>query len=358
MPTHHQSTDGPTDSADDEAHSNQRAAAGLTVGKKLFFAALVVVGPVVFGELLCRMTGAGAWHTIAPEVAQWQESADGDPFWVIRGREYNRDGMRDREHAIDKLPEVHRIVCLGDSVTAGHGVTTHETYPFLFESFLGQLKLSVEVFNVAVSGWSTLQEVTAYTRIVRKYHPDQIFLGFCLNDVAEMHNNMAEPPSVLIGALLRHSALVRWLLNAKSREVGRVRELFDRNLSPAVEDGWSRVFQELDRLHRLAQADHSAFSVIIFPFRFQTLPDAPRPMAQERLFAWCRSREIPSIDMLSVLRRVGPNAFIDESHLSPLGARAVAEELIRWGRSGCMMCGHDLAGFTGTRCPRCYYPIE
>ncbi len=78
-----------------------------------------------------------------------------------RGPGYNSDAMRDREHALDKPPGVLRIVCLGDSVTAGHILPLQHTYPALFESFLQQMKVPVEVFNVAVSGWSTLQEVMA-----------------------------------------------------------------------------------------------------------------------------------------------------------------------------------------------------
>ena len=352
------SSDSRPDHLDETPGGDADAPRRLPLRKKILFAAIVVVAPLAAGELLCRITGAGAVGELASELSDWHDSPDGRRFWVVRGAGYNSDGMRDRAHPIAKPPGVHRIVCLGDSVTVGHGVARHESYPFLLESFLQQMKVSVEVLNVAVSGWSTLQEAMGYELIARKYRPDHIFLGVCLNDVAEMHNNLTEPPPPIVSMLQRHSALVRWVIDAKGREVGQVRDLFTEPPTPAVEDGWRRVFREIERLQAMTQADGCALSVVVFPFRFQLQPDAPRPVAQERLFRWCLEHDIPSLDLLPALRRVGPDAFIDESHFTLVGAKAVAEELVRWGRSGCMMCGLDLAAVHSERCPRCGRGIE
>jgi len=330
----------------------------LSTTKKILFTVILVVGPLGFGESICRLTGAGAQSGISNEISDWHESPDGRHFWVVRADGYNKDGMRDREHKITPEPGTHRIVCLGDSVTAGFGVARHENYPSLFESFMKQINLPVEVFNYSVSGWSTLQQVTAYETLIRKYQPNHIFLGFCLNDVAEMHNNMQESPPAIISFSLRHFALLRWLVHAKAREVSEVRELFDPIPSLSVEDGWRRVFEELDRLNQIAQLDQCALSVVIFPFRFQLLDNAPPPVAQQKLIAWCRQREIPCIDMLPALKRIGTSGFIDESHLSLSGAKAVALELLNWGKSGCMMCGLDLTKRHVKICPRCKYPID
>jgi len=347
-----------SDHLDETSDVDTDAPHRLSTLKKILFAAMLAVAPLGAAELLCRITGAGAVAAIAPEFSDWHDSPDGRRFWVVRAEGYNIDGMRDREHVVAKPPGVHRIVCLGDSVTVGHGVARHESYPFLLESFLQQMKVPVEVLNVAVSGWSTLQEAMGYELIARKYLPDHVFLGVCLNDVAEMHNNLTEPPPPIVSTLQRHSALVRWLIDAKGREVGRVRDLFTEPPPPAVEDGWRRVFSEIEHLQALTQADGCALSIVVFPFRFQLQPDAPPPVAQERLFRWCFEHDIPSIDLLPTLLRVGPDAFIDESHFSLAGAKAVAEELVQWGRSGCMMCGLDLSGVQSGRCPRCGRGIE
>jgi len=337
--------------------SQARPTTCLSRFRKAFFSLLVLLIVIGGGETLCRVLGLGRRIEVAKHVSEWQRSLDGQPFWVMRGADYNSDGMRDREHSIDKPRGVYRIICLGDSVTVGHGVARSETYARHLESFLGQLGLDVEVLSIAVSGWSTQQQAIAYQTIARKYHPDQVFVGFCLNDVAEMFNNLTEPPPSVVSFLLRHSALVRFLINAEGRQVHYVEELFTKSDSPAIKEGWRRVFEQLLLLKDMGRADKCAVSVIVFPFRFQLGDDPPPPIAQTTLTTFCRQNDIPCLDLLPALRDAGLEAFIDESHLSPTGARATARELVRWGRSGCEMCGYELTGVAADRCPRCGHAI-
>lgn len=353
-------------SAEDAIQSEQHArAAGLadrtqrlSVWKKLLFSLVILAVVLAVVELFCRAAGLGSTEAVAHYVSDWHEMPDGRTFWVVRGKGFNSDGMRDREHTVEKPPGVYRIICLGDSVTFGHRVRRDQTYCHLLESFLRQLGLKVEVFNIATSGWSTRQEVTAYRVIGRKYQPDQVFLGFCLNDVAEMQNNLTAPPPALASFLVRHSALARWIVGAERRQIHNAEELLTNAEAPAVREGWKRVFDELTLLQEETQQQGCALSVLIFPFRFQLAPDAPPPLAQVTLFEFCRKRGIPCLDLLPALKNVGPSAFIDESHLSNEGARVVAEELVRWGRSGCVMCGFDLTGVQADACPQCGYPIQ
>ncbi len=329
-----------------------------STGKKLVFALLITSFLLVLAEVLCRVLGVGGEVQVAHYISQWHETPDGRTFWVVRGAGYNADGMRDREHPVPRPPDTYRIVCLGDSVTAGHGVKRSENYPSVFERYLRQIGLAAEVMNVAVSGWSTLQEATAYRHIARRYQPDHVFLGFCLNDVAEMRNNLTRPPSAISRFLAHHSAMVRWAVGARRRQISNVRQLFAEPDSPAVRDGWRGVFEELTALKDWIRADGCELSVVIFPFRFQLEDSPPEPVAQRTLVEFCRRHAIPCLDLLPALRRLGTDAFIDESHLSFEGARAVAEELVRWGRSGCSMCGYDLADVTAGACPRCGEPIK
>jgi lysophospholipase L1-like esterase len=309
-------------------------------------------------EALCRIVGPPPPPAADGTVSKWHTAPDGQTFWVVRGEGFNDDGMRDREHDLNASPGVHRIVCLGDSVTAGRGVKKTEAYPFYLESFLSQLGLSVEVFNIAASGWSTRQEATAYTQIARKYKPNHVFLGVCLNDIAEMHNNLTAPPPAIVSSLMRHSALIRTLIGAEQRQAASVRQVFDDPGHPAVRDGWEKVFEDLLRLQRETQQDRCDLSVVVFPFRFQLETDPPPPVAQKKMCEFSRRHGIPCLDLRDALTPLGPKAMIDDSHLSPLGTKRVAEELIRWGRSGCVMCGLELIGVEAAECPRCGTTIE
>lgn len=318
----------------------------------------MLVIAVLVGEVVCRLAGWGARQEVAQYISEWHDTPDGRTYWVVRGPGYNSDGMRDREHTLEKPPGAYRIICLGDSVTVGHGVKASENYPSVLEAFLKQLQTPAEVFNIAAPGWATHQQVAAYRLVARKYQPDQVFLGFCLNDVAEMQNNMLTPPSALISFLAQRSALIRTVVRPEARQVHRVEELMTENESSAVQAGWQLVFHDLLTLRDETALDQVNFSVLIFPFRFQVLPDAPKPLAQKRLQDFCFANNIPCMDLLPALARIGPDAFLDDSHLSPLGARTVAEQIIRWAVAGCARCGLDLTGIESSNCPHCGLPID
>jgi hypothetical protein len=53
-----------------------------------------------------------------PEFATLKSAATGWPPW----EDYNSDGLRDREHAVEKPRGARRVACLGDSVTLGYGI--------------------------------------------------------------------------------------------------------------------------------------------------------------------------------------------------------------------------------------------
>src|SRR5262245_6817134 len=149
----------------------------------------------------------GEFYTVKSAATGW-------PPW----EDYNRDGMRDREHAVDKRAGLWRVMVLGDSVTLGYGLRPEQAFPQVLQDLLDARGRAAEVFNVAFSGWSTRQERIAYERIGRKYHPDDVLVAVCLNDIPEIHNNLTRPPG-WVRALYARSALVRRLVGARRREI-------------------------------------------------------------------------------------------------------------------------------------------
>jgi len=264
-------------------------------------------------------------------IWDWQQKWDGE-FYTMRSdgvgwppwEKFNRDGVRDRTHALEKPQGVERVVFLGDSVTFGDGLQPAEAFPQLIQERLDGMGPGVEVFNLALWGWSTRQERIAYRRIARPYGPDHVVLGVCLNDIPELQNNLTRPPR-LVSLLHRRSALVRRIVDAPGREIRSVEELFRAADSRKVRLGFERLFSEVRALRDEVRADGATLTVVIFPFRFQLLPDAPPPTAQERIVAFCVAADIPHVDLLPELRRQGPESFRDYDHLSASGARLVAE---------------------------------
>jgi hypothetical protein len=62
-------------------------------------------------------------------------------------------------------------------VTAGPPFQPAEGYPAILQSRLDERHPWVEVFSVALWGWSTRQERIAFERIARRYRPDQVIVG-------------------------------------------------------------------------------------------------------------------------------------------------------------------------------------
>jgi HEAT repeat protein/lysophospholipase L1-like esterase len=291
--------------------------------------ALVFAGAL---EGVCRLLEdpRPAAAPTAAYITEWMEG--GDAFFTVKStavgwppwEDYNHDGVRDRELALEKPAGTRRVVCLGDSVTLGYGIAPREAYPQVLQDILTAQDLPVEVFNLALGGWTTRQELIAYRRLARKYRPDQVLLGICLNDIPEMENNLTRPSPLLMAAH-RRSALVRRVVGAHDREIHSVEELFTHADSAKVQNAYRRVFADIEALRAETTADGATLAVLVFPFRFQVTPDAPPPVAQETITAFCRERGIPVLDLLPALRAKGPDAYHDYDHFSATGARVVAE---------------------------------
>ena len=217
---------------------------------------------------------------------------------------------------------MRRLICLGDSTTAGYRIRADEAYPQMLQDLFDALGHRIEVFNIALGGWSTRQELIAYRRIARKYGPDHVLVGVCLNDIPELGNNLSRPPSWL-AASYRRSALVRRLVDASNREIRSIEELFEHPDSHRVRQAYDRLFDHLRALRDEVHADAATFGVLVFPFRLQVTPDAPPPTPQRTLAAFCADEGIPFLDLLPALEAAGEEAFVDYDHFSPLGSQVV-----------------------------------
>ena len=263
---------------------------------------------------------------VADYIWDWTGKMEGD-FYTMRSEavgwppweEFNRDGLRDRRHPLEKPEGSHRIVVLGDSVTLGDGIRPYEAFPQVLEARLRAEGQRTEVLNVALWGWSTRQERIAYARIARKYKPDEVVLAVCLNDIPELQNNLSRPPR-LLALLHEHSALVRRLVNAQGREISRVEELFLDRESPRVREAMARFFAEVRSLRSEVEADGARFAMIVFPFRFQVETGAPAASAQEEIMSFCGAEGLRCLDLLPAFQAAGAPAFLDYDHLSPAGS--------------------------------------
>jgi hypothetical protein len=109
----------------------------------------------------------------------------------------NNLGFRDpRDYDLAKGPRTFRIVTLGDSVTFGHSSVYEHTYPYLLEQRLKQWRPDVnwQVWNVAVPGYNTSQELAHLKEIGPRFKPDLVIVGFFENDLVD--NREVGPPGL------------------------------------------------------------------------------------------------------------------------------------------------------------------
>jgi len=102
------------------------------------------------------------------------------------GREVsiNSQGMRGPERPLQKGPGVYRIVGLGDSQMFGWGVAQADTFLALLEAMLNREGGDrCEIFNLAVPGYNTVQEVQAFAARVEALDPDLIIINYVDNDM-------------------------------------------------------------------------------------------------------------------------------------------------------------------------------
>lgn len=91
---------------------------------------------------------------------------------------YNSEGWRDLEHAVEKPDGVFRILVLGDSFMEANSVQLGSTFHRKVEELARAVGKNVEVINMGVAGYGTLQEYLVFQHIGHLYKPDLVLVGF------------------------------------------------------------------------------------------------------------------------------------------------------------------------------------
>lgn len=151
---------------------------------------LVVVVGAIGGELYLRAQHRELRATLDARFKDRERCtrASPDPRLIYEGVpgrcDQNSLGFRDTEHALPKPPGTFRIVLIGDSVAAGQGVRPDETFGRVLERALRARGTNAEVIVLAVTGYSTVQQLPLLERAYA-YSPDLVLWAYTLNDPAD-----------------------------------------------------------------------------------------------------------------------------------------------------------------------------
>jgi lysophospholipase L1-like esterase len=282
----------------------------------------------------------------------------------------NSYGFRGPEPTLE-VNSGYRILALGDSITFGIKLGVEETFASQLQQLLDPNKKTMEVFNLGVNGYDTLQEVAALEEQGLRFHPDLVVVAYCLNDVEttgpmleffDKYKTREQNP-------LFRLRTVQYLADELDREEQKswaqrqndpavFRQQYDQQIAPISEEEsellalidsaqkrWPvRWYGELERIGRLRFAfnrlselskEHK-FSVLVMIIPFLYDIDEPYPFgAEHRIVEYeARRAEFDTIDLTPQFEAYGiRNLKISPSdgiHPNKAGHAIMAQELAEY----------------------------
>ena len=144
--------------------------------------------------------------------------------------EVNSHGFRGPEpaQAEDGAPRT-RVVALGDSVTFGNDLAYDETWPAVLQQELRALDPAVDVLDLGLGGYDTVQEVATLADLGLAFRPARVIVGYCVNDVGVVSMSMETAFVEADRANPLYASRIAQWLHARWAERAQKRALYERN---------------------------------------------------------------------------------------------------------------------------------
>jgi hypothetical protein len=314
-------------------------------GLVLLTASLALVG--VLGEVFFRLPPVVArTGGLTPGMRQWAER-NYDKIWADTPHD-----LRSFHIGKPKQPGVIRLLTVGDSFTWGAYIArTRDIWPYVLEDLLGRKGYSVEVINLAQSGYTTVNEAEALERIGWDLKPDCVIVQSHINDpLRSGPDYQHESPSWLFptyplspvghNALDRNSYFYSYINDLFVRS--QIRLWYSKGYDRLFDDdfaGWRDCRAALRRIGEQASAHGTPILLVDFPlFSGGSLDEASYPylQLQAKILSAAREAGLATLDLRPVFARVDRDgrhwwALPCDSHPNVkahhLAARAVAERI-------------------------------
>ena len=299
------------------------------------------------------------------QVADAKQSAifEGDPlllwrlkpnldhvYWDFTVVSTNAQGFR-ADYPIGRKPAgTFRVVCLGDSVTFGYRVPPvwpekptdydpeWQPFPTLIEKALRKTNpnRSIEVFPMAVPGYTSHQGLAWLRRDIDYLQPDVVIVSFGWNDVS-----MSDAPDRETIDTSWWPVATRWLLDHSQVFAHATRWLRSRSApqqrakAPAPRVSQLEYIMNIGAIVRLAR-DHKAKVIVMgAPYRdSKTNPSEAELMTDYRrmLESIMEQTRVPYCEILELTEAAGSvnEGFFGELiHPNHMGHRLIASELLK-----------------------------
>jgi lysophospholipase L1-like esterase len=300
-----------------------------------------------------KMQVAGAQSTIfeGDPLLLWRLKPNLDhAYWDFTDVSTNAQSFR-ADYPIEAKPAgTFRVVCLGDSVTFGYRVPPvwperprdynpeWQPYPMLLEKELRNANpnRSIQVFPMAVPGYTSHQGLAWLRRDIGYLKPDVVIASFGWNDAS-----LSDAPDREAIDTRWSPVAIRRLIDHSQAFAHATRWLRSRNqVKPVARTPVPRVSQQeyvdnFNAIVRLAKDHGAAVIVIGAPYRDSTTnPPEAQLMTQYR--AWLKAEmaknQTPYLEILElteVAGSVNQGFFGELIHPNHIGHRLMASELLK-----------------------------
>ena len=301
-----------------------------------------------------KMQVAGSQATIfeGDPLLLWRLKPNLDQaYWDFTVVSTNAQNFR-AAYPIGRKPAgTFRIVCLGDSVTFGYRVPPvwperpkdfnpeWQPYPMLLEKELRKANpnRSIEVFPMAVPGYTSHQGLAWLRRDIGYLQPDMVIASFGWNDAS-----LSDVPDREAIDTRWSPVTIRWLVDHSQAFAHATRWLRSRNdVKPVVRTPVPRVSQQeyvenFKAIVQLAKEHGAAVIVIGAPYR-DSVTNPPEAQLMTQYRAWLKSEmqqsQTPYLEILELTEAAGSvnQGFFGELiHPNHMGHRLMASELFEF----------------------------
>ncbi len=267
---------------------------------------------------------------------------DGVPLWDHKEPRYDRDDISraSQDHGAFK------ILGLGDSIMYGVWQTKDATYlEVARRALVARSRRPVDIINMAVPGYNTLQEATVYREIDDQLKPDLVLVHYWIDDSHQYRaaggyvvdfGDVSDDGQLVARALPVPPSVSDFLL-VHSRLYDLMTQAVVAHRRQSRSDDFDRVAAPLADIHERVQRAGGRLLVLVSPSLSGPYPESVSNLAAMRQFAGARRIEV--IDLTEWVGGVPTGQIaIDECHFNAEGHRLIGAHL------GEYLLAHDLAG--------------
>ena len=257
---------------------------------------------------------------------------DGVPMWATRDPRYDAEDLH--RAAADR--DGFKIVALGDSILYGVSLAKDETYLEQARHVLAsRTRRTVDILNLAVPGYNTMQEAVAYKEIENQIRPNVVIVHYWVDDAHQYRvvggyvvdvGSISEEGGRLVVRAIPLPSRLNDLLLVHSRLYDMLNQVVVAMHHTDLPEDWTRVSGPLADLQERTERAGGRLLVLASPELTDT---TPKPVADlDRLQEFAASRGIEVIDVAQWVAGVSSKAIaMDACHFNAAGHRIIGEHL-------------------------------